>query len=75
MGELEGQFSGGIHLDNIAPCFLGGLQLITNSQQYPVQQLPFFENWFIVVAYSGINIPTKEARDKLPKSFLFKASS
>ncbi len=26
MGEMEGQISGGVHYDNVAPCFLGGLQ-------------------------------------------------
>ncbi|MGO2474460.1 MAG: homoserine kinase, partial [Vibrio litoralis] len=28
MGEMEGQISGGIHYDNVAPCYLGGLQLM-----------------------------------------------
>ncbi|MDI8751987.1 hypothetical protein MJH54_30510, partial [Salmonella enterica subsp. enterica serovar Montevideo] len=26
MGELEGRISGSIHYDNVAPCFLGGMQ-------------------------------------------------
>lgn len=28
MGELEGRISGSIHYDNVAPCFLGGMQLM-----------------------------------------------
>ena len=28
MGEMEGKISGGIHYDNVAPCYLGGLQLM-----------------------------------------------
>lgn len=26
MGEMEGRISGSVHYDNVAPCFLGGLQ-------------------------------------------------
>ncbi|MDF5431150.1 homoserine kinase, partial [Vibrio parahaemolyticus] len=28
MGEMEGEISGGVHYDNVAPCYLGGLQLM-----------------------------------------------
>ncbi|NIH12066.1 MAG: homoserine kinase [Serratia symbiotica] len=28
MGELEGRISGSVHYDNVAPCYLGGVQLI-----------------------------------------------
>jgi len=28
MGEMEGKISGGIHYDNVAPCYLGGVQLM-----------------------------------------------
>ena len=28
MGELEGRISGSVHYDNVAPCYLGGMQLM-----------------------------------------------
>ena len=32
MGELEGRISGSIHYDNVAPCFLGGMQLMIEEK-------------------------------------------
>lgn len=31
MGELEGRISGSIHYDNVAPCYLGGVQFMVQS--------------------------------------------
>lgn len=28
MGEMEGKISGSVHYDNVAPCYLGGMQLV-----------------------------------------------
>jgi homoserine kinase len=67
MGELEGQISGSVHYDNVAPCFLGGLTLMAEHQEHVALQLPVFENWYWVVCYSGITVSTAAAREVLPK--------
>lgn len=67
MGQMEAQISGSLHYDNIAPCFLGGLQLMTNDEHIS-QSLPWFKDWYIVIANPGTNILTKEARDAIPKA-------
>lgn len=38
MGELEGRISGSVHYDNVAPCYLGGLQLILEQMALFVSQ-------------------------------------
>ena len=67
MGELEGQISGSVHYDNVAPCFFGGLTLIAEHKNQIVLQLPIFENWYWVSCYSGITVSTAAAREILPK--------
>ena len=67
MGELEGQISGSVHYDNVAPCFLGGLTLIAEYKEHVALQLPMFENWYWVSCFSGISVSTAAARDILPK--------
>ena len=69
MGELEGRISGSIHYDNVAPCYLGGLQLMTQSLGNICQPLSFFDEWYWVLAYPGIEVSTAEARAILPKSY------
>jgi len=66
-GQLEGEVSGSIHYDNVAPCLLGGLQLMTDVDHQPCVSLPFPESWQIVVSYPGIKVATKQARDMLPQ--------
>ena len=65
-GQLEGDVSGSIHYDNVAPALLGGLQLMTAHVDYPSTAIPIPEDWFIVIAHPGIRINTAEARDILP---------
>lgn len=69
MGELEGRISGSIHYDNVAPCYLGGVQLMVESLGNISQTLPFFDQWYWVLAYPGIEVSTAEARAILPKSY------
>lgn len=69
MGELEGRISGSIHYDNVAPCYLGGVQLMVQSLGNICQTLPFFDEWYWVLAYPGIEVSTAEARAILPKSY------
>jgi homoserine kinase len=68
MGELEGQISGSVHYDNVAPCFLGGLTLMAQHQQQIALQLPIFKHWYWVACYSGISVSTAAAREILPKT-------
>lgn len=62
MGELEGRISGSIHYDNVAPCFLGGMQLMIEENGIISQQVPGFDEWLWVLAYPGIKVSTAEAR-------------
>lgn len=66
-GQLEGEVSGSIHYDNVAPCLLGGLQLMTGYDLQPCVSVPFPESWQLVVSYPGIKVSTKKARELLPK--------
>ncbi len=69
MGEMEGQISGGIHYDNVAPCYLGGLQLMVEDLGIISQKIPCFDQWYWVMAYPGITISTAEARKILPSQY------
>jgi homoserine kinase len=69
MGELEGQISGSVHYDNVAPSYIGGLVLMTGQASPIAAKLPCFDNWYWVVCYSGITVSTAEARRLLPKQY------
>lgn len=69
MGEMEGQISGSVHYDNVAPCYLGGMQLMINENDIISQTIPSFKEWYWVVAYPGITISTSAARDILPAQY------
>lgn len=69
MGEMEAKISGSLHYDNVAPCYLGGLQLMVPDSQIISSTLPLFDDCFYVMAYPGINVSTKAARDILPKTY------
>ncbi|SIP74952.1 Homoserine kinase [Xenorhabdus innexi] len=69
MAELEGRISGGVHYDNVAPCYFGGLQLITAQENAVCQSIPAFDDWLWVMAYPGIKVSTSEARAILPDHY------
>lgn len=69
MAEEEGKISGSIHYDNIAPCYLGGIQLMTPRHSDPCVLLPELEGVYWVMAYPDILISTRAARDILPAEF------
>ncbi|MFQ3249084.1 MAG: homoserine kinase [Glaciecola sp.] len=69
MGELEGQISGSVHYDNVAPSYIGGLVLMTGETSPIAAKLPCFDNWYWLVCYSGISVSTSEARRLLPKEY------
>lgn len=63
-GEAESRASGALHLDNVAPALLGGLQLITPGGG--AQALPFPGRLRLVIASPSLQLNTKEARAALP---------
>ena len=69
MGEMEAQISGSLHYDNVAPCYFGGLQLMVPDEAVISRQLPGFEDCFYVMAYPGIEVSTKAAREVLPAQY------
>lgn len=70
MGQLEGQISGSIHYDNVAPCFFGGLQLVTGFDSQVSLTLRSFDSWLWVSCFPGIRVSTSKARAILPAQYL-----
>lgn len=71
-GRAEGIFSGGIHLDNVAPSLSGGLQLVVpgrrEGQAYASRALPWFEDLVVAVVHPDFELPTAVSRAALPAS-------
>jgi len=68
MGDCEAGASGSVHYDNIAPSFLGGLRLCDSSCSQSFS-IPWPEEWSLILAYSGVDVPTAQARKALPTSY------
>ena len=62
-GQAEAFAAGAAHLDNVAPCLLGGLQLVTAAGP---RSLPWPNDWLLVVASPAFALTTKAARAVLP---------
>jgi homoserine kinase len=56
----------GPHLDNIAPCFYGGLTLVQDTEALAVYPIPVAIDLWIVLITPAIKIKTKDARQVLP---------
>lgn len=69
MGQMEAQISGSLHYDNVAPCFLGGLQLMLPDEEQITTTLPGFTDCYYIMAYPGIEVSTKAAREVLPERY------
>jgi homoserine kinase len=67
MAEAEGQVSGSVHYDNVAPSYLGGLQLMLPQSPQLCRSLPWFTHWRVVLCYPGTVLSTKTAREVIPK--------
>jgi homoserine kinase len=63
-GVVESQASGGWHLDNVAPCLLGGLRLVDPAGA--ARALPFPADLVFVVASPDLELATADARRALP---------
>lgn len=70
-GRVEGAHGGGLHLDNVAPCYLGGLRLVLEPSEHKgpeTRALPWPEDLWIVVAHPALEVPTALARQALPQA-------
>lgn len=67
MAQAEGGVSGSVHYDNVAPSYLGGLQLMLPQSPNICRALPWFEHWRVVLSYPGTVLSTKAARAVLPQ--------
>jgi homoserine kinase len=56
----------GRHLDNIAPCVLGGLTLVRSQDPFDVISIPVRADWWVAVCTPNIKVETKAARAVLP---------
>jgi homoserine kinase len=63
-GAVEFQACGGWHLDNVAPCLLGGLRLMDPAGRARV--LPWPQDLRMVVASPDLELTTAAARKALP---------
>lgn len=68
MGLVEADASGSVHYDNIAPSYLGGLTLCSKDSPQ-TYQLPWPQEWKLLLAYADIDVPTVEARKVLPAEY------
>ena len=66
MGECEGQISGAVHYDNVAPALFGGMTLMTGLDNPICELVPTFKDWYWVSCYSGISVSTSAARKLMP---------
>lgn len=69
MGIFEGKISGSVHYDNVAPSYLGGMQLMIDLPNRICEPLPVFSHWFWIVAYPGISISTAKMRQIMPNQY------
>jgi homoserine kinase len=69
MGEFEGKISGSVHYDNVAPSYLGGMQLMLDSPSELCAAIPHFKHWYWLVAYPGISLSTAKMRALLPAQY------
>ena len=62
--RAESDASGAIHLDNVAPCLLGGLQLCADGRAFA---LPWPSELLVAVASPQLELATRQARAVLPR--------
>jgi homoserine kinase len=68
-GHAEGLTSGGMHLDNVAPSLLGGLQLMVPGRdgQPATRRLPWPPDLLLVVVHPAFRLSTAKSRGVLPE--------
>ena len=65
--EAEAAVSGR-HLDNIAPCYYGGLTLVQSINPPTIAMIPTKKNWWIALFTPTCKLDTKHARSILPQT-------
>jgi homoserine kinase len=63
----------GYHADNVAPCLLGGITLISGTNIHQIRQLPMPENLCLALVTPNVAVPTAEARAVLPQMIPLKS--
>lgn len=64
---LEGEVAvAGRHLDNIAPCVVGGLALVLSLRPPNVVKLDVAADWRLALVTPDVRVETKQARELLP---------
>ncbi|MBF0441561.1 MAG: homoserine kinase [Oligoflexales bacterium] len=63
--EGEGAVSGR-HLDNIAPCYNGGVTIVQSTKPTNILSVPLNREWWLTLFISDFKLSTKEARSVLP---------
>ncbi len=67
---LEGEAAvAGRHLDNIAPCLLGGLVLVRSVEPIDLVPVPVKADWWLALVSPNARLETKTARGILPKEW------
>jgi homoserine kinase len=68
-GQAEGLTSGSMHLDNVAPSLLGGLQLMVPGRegQPATRRLPWPADLLMVVVHPAFRLSTAKSRGVLPE--------
>lgn len=67
---LEGEAAvAGHHLDNIAPCILGGLTLVRSADPPDIVQLTIQRDWWVALCTPEVRIETRAAREILPTTW------
>ncbi|MGC4122189.1 MAG: homoserine kinase [Myxococcales bacterium] len=59
----------GRHLDNIAPCVLGGLTIVRSVDPQDVVKIPVPADWYLALVTPAVRVETKAARALLPKAW------
>jgi len=67
-------FVSGWHADNVAPSLLGGFALIQSYEPLNIIKLPALEKAFVSIATPAFELPTKKAREVLPKQIELKTA-
>lgn len=65
---LDGEESvAGRHLDNIAPCVLGGVSVVLGTDPPSASRVPVKGEWWVAVVSPDMKLATKKARAVLPE--------
>lgn len=64
---LEGEaYASGYHADNVAPCLLGGITLVSGTEAGQIRQLPVPSRMCFALVTPAVAVPTAQARAVLP---------